>query len=78
MGKNDFPNHFMPMLASTGKRPFNDPEWQYEVKWDGYRMLAYVQKGKVELRSRNNNDYTKPFRIIADEMGKWKLTRIIN
>jgi bifunctional non-homologous end joining protein LigD len=68
MGKNDFPRHYLPMVASTAKHPFNDPEWQYEVKWDGYRMLAYVEKGKVELRSRNDKDYTKRFHIIADEL----------
>jgi bifunctional non-homologous end joining protein LigD len=78
MGKNDFPRHYLPMLASTAKHPFNDPEWQYEVKWDGYRMLAYVEKGKVELTSRNDNDYTKRFQIIADELARWKHDAILD
>jgi bifunctional non-homologous end joining protein LigD len=78
MGKNDFPRHYLPMLASTAKHPFNDPEWQYEVKWDGYRMLAYVQKGKVELRSRNDKDYTKRFHIIADELTRWKHDAVLD
>jgi bifunctional non-homologous end joining protein LigD len=38
------PRHYTPMLATTVKRPFNNPDWQGEVKWDGYRMLAYVDK----------------------------------
>jgi len=29
------PKHYLPMLASTALRPFNDPEWQFEVKWYG-------------------------------------------
>ena len=41
------------MLASIRQEPFDDPEWQYEVKWDGYRMLTYVEKGKARLRTRN-------------------------
>jgi len=72
------PRHFLPMLASTAQRPFNDPDWQYEVKWDGYRMLAYVEKGKVELRSRNDKDYTKRFAIIAQDLAKWNDDAVID
>jgi bifunctional non-homologous end joining protein LigD len=72
------PRHYAPMLATTGKRPFNNPDWQWEVKWDGYRMLAYVEKGKAELRSRNNNNYTQRFRIVADDLEKWKDSAILD
>jgi bifunctional non-homologous end joining protein LigD len=66
------------MLASTGKRPFNDPKWQYEVKWDGYRMLAYKNGTQINLRSRNNKDYSKRFQIIVDELAKWKHDAVLD
>ncbi|WP_031428317.1 DNA ligase D [Flavimarina sp. Hel_I_48] len=48
-----------PMLASQPKKIFNDPEWIYEIKWDGYRIIASIEHGKVELYSRNGNPYGK-------------------
>lgn len=41
-------------------------------------MLAYVEKGKVELRSRNDKDYTKRFSIIASDLANWKDDAIID
>ena len=38
-----------------------DSKWLFEIKYDGYRMLSFVQNGKVKLLSRNNKDYTKKF-----------------
>ena len=78
MGKNALPRHYKPMLATTGKGPFNNAEWQWEVKWDGYRMLAYTENGKVELRSRNDKDYTQRFRILANELSRWKDSAIVD
>jgi bifunctional non-homologous end joining protein LigD len=53
-------------------------EWQWEVKWDGYRMLAYVENGKVELRSRNDKNYTQRFKIVADDLARWKDSAVID
>ncbi|RKO67547.1 non-homologous end-joining DNA ligase [Desulfofundulus salinus] len=48
-----------PMLA-TSSRPFDSPDFLYEVKWDGYRVLAYLDGGTL-LRSRNLRDITATF-----------------
>jgi len=66
------------MLASRKDRPFNDPDWIFEVKWDGYRMMAQVEKGKVSLRSRNDKDYTKRFELICKDLTKWKHDAILD
>lgn len=47
-----------PMLAGGTSRPFNDDDWLFEVKWDGYRCLAYLESGgdnspSAYLDSRN-------------------------
>ena len=49
-----------PMLASPGK-PFSDPAWIYEMKYDGYRMMVMRDTGSVRLLSRNGNDMTAVF-----------------
>src|SRR5262249_23066119 len=47
---------YRPMLATLEKSVPTGPGWVFEVKWDGYRALAYVRGGDVTLVSRNGND----------------------
>ena len=42
------------MLATPKAEPFDDPNWIFEVKWDGYRAIAEVEKSGARLYSRNN------------------------
>ena len=44
--------------------------WIYEIKYDGYRSIAYVQNGKVKILSRNGVDYTKKFDLISQNLKK--------
>ncbi len=48
------------------------PEWQYEVKWDGYRMQALKERGTVRLLSRNGADYTRRFASVAHAVARLK------
>jgi len=50
-----------PMLATPGAAPFDDDDWLFEPKWDGYRVQAIVAGGKVALRTRNRNDAGRYF-----------------
>jgi bifunctional non-homologous end joining protein LigD len=54
-----------PMLATPGE-PFSHPDWVFEIKYDGYRLLAGKEHGDVRLISRNNNDFTAVFPEIAE------------
>ena len=54
------------MLATLVDEPFNDKDWLYEVKWDGYRALAYLDGGDVRLVSRNQNELTWQFPELRD------------
>ena len=67
-----------PMLATLVDGPFDDPNWQYEVKWDGYRALAFVNKGKVELLSRNNKSFNDKFYPIHKILSSWKLNAVFD
>ena len=58
------------MLAALVKEPFNNPDWVYEVKWDGFRVMAYVNHGTVKLVSRGGQNYTKNYQVIVEELRK--------
>ena len=55
-----------PMLATSVEQPFDDPGWLFEIKWDGYRAVSFIQNGKVRLVSRNQNDLTGEFPELRD------------
>jgi bifunctional non-homologous end joining protein LigD len=44
------------MLAETAERPFTDPAWVFELKYDGYRVLAARESGEVRLLYRRGSD----------------------
>ena len=55
------------LLLRTEKLP-QGPDWLYEIKLDGYRILAINSEGKVRLRSRNDNDFTPRYAQIASAL----------
>jgi len=59
------PRAVTPMLATLVDAPFDDDQWLFEIKWDGYRAVAYLDDGDVRLISRNQNDFTAGFPEIA-------------
>jgi len=68
--KRSMPSAITPMLATPVDKPFDDPEWLFEIKWDGYRAIAFVENGKVRLVSRNQNDLTGQYSELHD-LPKW-------
>jgi len=56
--KREMPSAIQPMLASVIEKPFDDPNWLFEIKWDGYRAVSFIENDKVRLVSRNQNDLT--------------------
>ena len=50
-----------PMKATLGTLPDDDDRWAYEIKWDGYRTLAFVEDGRVRLQSTNLHDVTATY-----------------
>src|SRR3989441_6993888 len=55
-----------PMLATSIEKPFDDPEWLFEIKWDGYRAVSFLKDGKARLVSRNQNDLTARYPELHD------------
>ena len=55
------PHVIHPMLATLVDKPFDGQDWLYEIKWDGYRAIAFLERGSVRLVSRNQNDMTAAY-----------------
>src|SRR5579864_4067271 len=64
------PFRVQPMLATLVRQPFDQPGWVYEEKYDGYRILAYKEGGRVTLVSRNQHDRTETYPQVADAVAK--------
>jgi len=54
------------MLAESINLPFDSPDWLFEIKWDGYRAIAFIEKGTVRLVSRNQNELTGRYPELKD------------
>lgn len=60
-----------PMHApETPRAPFTDPEWLYELKFDGYRCMAGIEDGQVQLRTKSGADCTKWFPEVVTALAK--------
>jgi bifunctional non-homologous end joining protein LigD len=55
------PTVIHPMLATPTDKAFDNPDWLFEIKWDGYRAVAFLEDGRVRLMSRTQNDLTAQF-----------------
>lgn len=66
--KSKFPVKMAPMLATLVTKPFDEPGWVYEVKWDGFRAIALVKNGEVNLSSRNSKSFNEKFYPLYDEL----------
>jgi bifunctional non-homologous end joining protein LigD len=72
------PERPAPMLARPVAAVFDSPEWIYEVKWDGYRVMAAVRNGEADLYSRNSQDRTTAFPEVAAALAGMKHDAIVD
>jgi len=75
--KTSFPDFIAPQLATLVDKPPEGRDWLHEIKWDGYRILAFKNGSEVILKSRNNKDWTDSFQSIADAIGQLPFEQII-
>ena len=76
--KQRFPDSLQPMLTTLVDGPFDDAGWEYEVKWDGYRALAYLNDGEVSLQSRNKKSFNDKFYPVYQQLQEWKINAVID
>lgn len=54
-----------PMLATLTDKPFDDPDWIFETKWDGFRAVAAARPGHASLYSRNLIDISRKYPAVC-------------
>jgi bifunctional non-homologous end joining protein LigD len=72
------PKNIEPMLATLVNAPVNDEGWIYEMKWDGYRAIAYLQNDKVNICSRNNKSFDQKFYPIHQALQQWHINAVVD
>src|SRR5438552_814023 len=75
--KSKLPSFIPPQLATLVKEPPSGDEWLHELKFDGYRMLCRIDRGRVTVWSRNGKDWTERFLNIADAVKSLNVTSAI-
>src|SRR5689334_4443011 len=73
-----FPSKVAPMLATLVEKPREEPGWLYEVKWDGYRAVAYLNKKNVHLISRNDKSFDEKFYSLLTALKQWNVDAIVD
>jgi len=76
--KASFPKNISPMLATLVDKPFDQPGWVYEIKWDGYRSVIYLHNGEVEMRSRNDKSFNEKFYAVYNALQKFKINAVLD
>jgi bifunctional non-homologous end joining protein LigD len=72
------PQLIEPMLATLVNTPPVQEGWQFEMKWDGYRTIAYLDNGNVALRSRNNKSFNEKFYPLTRSLEDWKINAVLD
>ena len=67
-----------PMLASLGDGPFDNPDWIFELKWDGYRAVAECNGSDIKLYSRNGLSFNERYPVIVEQLAKMKLKAVLD
>lgn len=75
--KATLPNFIPPQLATLVKEPPSGDEWLHELKFDGYRMLCRINRGKVTFWSRNGKDWTEKFLNVIEAVKSLNVTNAI-
>jgi bifunctional non-homologous end joining protein LigD len=76
--KAAMPSSLKPMLCTLIKKSFNKEGWIHEVKWDGYRIIAFKNKNNVTLSSRSGIDYSERYTVVRDALKKIKGNFVID
>jgi len=75
--KAKLPGFVSPQLATLVKEPPSGDEWLHELKFDGYRMLCRIDRGRISVWRRNGKDWTKKFQNGVEAVNSLEVTSAI-
>jgi bifunctional non-homologous end joining protein LigD len=70
--RSKMPATVAPMLCTLTKELIQDDQYLYELKWDGFRIVSYADKGKVKMDSRSALNYTHKYPVVAKALAALK------
>lgn len=73
-----FTVYISPMLAETSEQAFDDKNWLFEIKWDGYRGIADLREDPIKLYSRNGISYANSFQKIMKALEEQKFPMVLD
>jgi bifunctional non-homologous end joining protein LigD len=76
--KSLIPAGIKPMEATLIDVPFSDKDFLFEIKWDGYRCIAYVHDGEVNLRSKSDLPFNKNYPVIVSALREWNINAVLD
>ncbi len=76
--ENKLPKRLQPMLATLVGAPFDSPDWVFEGKWDGFRVVAVIEGGHVTLYSRNGQTLSGNYLPVANALEKLRHNAVID
>src|SRR5450631_68032 len=76
--RRPIPAKARPMLATLTDKPFDHPDWMFEIKWDGYRAMAILNGSAVSLLSRNEKSFSEKFYPISKSLVQWNLHAVLD
>ncbi len=72
------PQGLKPMLAEINNSAFSDSDWIFEIKWDGYRAVAEIEDGEVNLHSRNNVSFNQKYLPIVEALKSFEMNVVFD
>lgn len=75
--QNSIPHNIKPQLATLVDNPPEGDEWLHEIKFDGYRLLAFIEDKKIKLMTRGDQNWTDKFPNIAKALKSLSLSNTI-
>jgi len=72
------PKNIEPMLATLVSEPVDESGWIYEIKWDGYRAIAFINEDTAEIRSRNNKSFNEKFYPVHHALTEWNIKAVVD
>ncbi|HEU5147560.1 MAG TPA: DNA ligase D, partial [Chryseosolibacter sp.] len=76
--KSSMPKDIEPMLATLADSPSDAPGWMFEIKWDGFRSISYLDGDKVDIRSRNNKKFNEKFYPLRAALESWNVRAVVD
>jgi bifunctional non-homologous end joining protein LigD len=76
--KSPYPKVIRPMLATLTSKVIEGKEWLYEIKWDGYRAIAFVNGDQSDLLSRNEKSFNQKFYPIFEAIKQWPEQTVVD